>query len=93
MQIPDKIKVGGFTYTVEITDNLETGSESIGEISYKKLAIRLRPLVKGRMEQSLVHEIVHAVFDNLGKQGQDEEEVDRLAGAFYALIVDNPEMW
>ena len=36
------------------------------------------------------HEITHGIFHEYGIDG-DEDEVDLMGNAFYALIIDNPE--
>lgn len=43
MEIPEKIKIGGKIYNVEITDRLDMGSVNYsGEICYRDLVIRIR---------------------------------------------------
>ncbi len=93
MKIPDKVKVGGFVYTVEQTEHITLGCDYGGEILFQELKINIRPGNQKRMEQTLLHEIVHAIYDHLGFKDHDEQKVDMLAGALYALIVDNPEMF
>lgn len=92
MQIPKSIKIGGLVYTVEMTENM--CSDHSAEIDYMKVAIKVRPdMDSQKQKRDFIHEIVHGIFDNLGLCNQDEKEVDELAGAFYALIVDNPELF
>jgi hypothetical protein len=93
MKIPDKVKVGGFVYEVSQTEHLRGSSDCVGEISLTELKIRIRPMPESRMAQALLHEIVHAIYDNLGFIDVDEQKIDMLANALHALIVDNPEMF
>lgn len=94
MRIPKKLKIGGKVYTVEITDRLTLGSANYsGEILYSDLIIRVCPAAKGKMEADFIHEAVHGLFAHLGYSDHDEKKVEELAGALYALIQDNPEMF
>lgn len=94
MNIPKKIKIGGKTYRVEVTKNLDMGSMNYsGEISYCDLVIRIVPSAKQRMEADLLHEMIHAIYDHLGYTNHDEKKVDELAQALYMVIQDNPKMF
>ena len=93
MKIPKKVKIGGLTYTVEITDNLFLGAANYcGEITYDTLMIRVKPQAKEKMEADFLHEVMHGIFNFLGLE-QDERHIEEIAQALYALIVDNPEMF
>ena len=94
MKIPKKIKIGGLTYTVEETENIVLGCDYNAEILYESQKINIRPtLGKQQKQRTLIHEIVHGIYDNLGYSKHDEKVIDEMAGALYALIVDNPEMF
>ena len=94
MKIPKKVKIGGLTYTVEITKNLDLGNANYAaEIVYSDLAIRIRPQAKERMEADLLHEIVHGIYRRLGYEEHDERVIEELAQSLYALIKDNPKMF
>lgn len=94
MKIPDKIKIGGKTYAVEITDNLMLGRASYtAEVDYFNLKIRILPNAKEKMEADFLHETVHAILDFLGYREHDEKHVDEMAQALYMVIQDNPEIF
>lgn len=93
MRIPDRVKIGGLTYTVTETPNITLGREYGGEIFYETLRINIRPVGSGKKERIFLHEVLHGIFDNLGYTDHDEKKIDELAGALYALIVDNPDMF
>lgn len=95
MKIPNKIKIGGKFYTVEETDDLRLGSLNCSaECDFVNLKIRLVPYTcKNKKQSDFIHEVVHAIADNLGYKEQDEQAVEAFAQALYALIVDNPEMF
>lgn len=94
MNIPNEIKIGGKTYTVEITDKLNCGNLGYsGEICYQDLIIRICPQAKQKMEADFIHEIVHGILSHLGYSEQDEKQVDEIAQALYMVIQDNPAMF
>jgi hypothetical protein len=94
MQVPEKVKIGGLVYDVVETENITLGTDYNAEILYASLKINLRPMARAQKERTFLHEVLHGIFDNLGYTGGDDEKrVDELAGALYALIVDNPKMF
>jgi predicted metal-dependent peptidase len=94
MNIPKKIKIGGKTYKVEVTRNLDLGNAQYsGEVDYCNLVIRIFPHAQQRMEADFLHEMVHAIYDHLGYTNHDEKKVDELAQALYMVIQDNPKMF
>ena len=92
MKIPDKVKIGGLTYDVEIIDTPLTPKNQ-GEIDYHNLQIKLLSIKPKIMQRTFLHEVLHGIFDNLGYYDVDEKKVDELTGALYALIVDNPGLF
>ena len=94
MKIPEKIKIGGKIYAVEITDKLDLGNVHYsGEIVYPDLVIRICPSAKGKMEVDFLHEMLHGIFSHLGYVDHDEKKIDELANALYMVIQDNPQMF
>lgn len=94
MKIPEKLKIGGKIYDVEITNKLDSGCVNYtGEIRYCELILRICPNAPGRMEADFIHEMLHGVFDHLGYTEHDEKKIDELANALYMVIVDNPEVF
>ena len=94
MNIPNKLKIGGKVYTVEITNKLDLGNVNVSaEILYNDLVIRVSPQAQGKMEADFMHEIVHGILDHLGYREHDEKRVDELAQALYMVIVDNPDVF
>lgn len=89
MKIPEKIKIGGKTYTVEITNKMDLGINNVSaEILYGDLIIRVSPQAAAKMEADFIHEIVHAIYFGLGYRDHDEKRVDELANALHSVIVD-----
>lgn len=90
MKIPGAVKIGGLVYVVTETGNITLGANYNAEILYRDLKINIRPMAKEQKERSFLHEVLHGVYSNLGLLEHDEEQIDALAGALYALITDNP---
>lgn len=94
MKIPEKVKIGGKTYTVKITDNISLGRVGYSaEIDYLNLEIRIQPSAKEKMEADFLHEVMHGIFDFLGYKEHDEKHIDELAQSFYMIVQDNPEIF
>jgi S-ribosylhomocysteine lyase LuxS involved in autoinducer biosynthesis len=94
INIPQSVKVGGKIYKVIITDKLKSGTENCtAEIDYRETEIRIFSTNKQRMEADFIHELTHAILDNLGYKDQDEKEVDEMANALHAVIVDNKNIF
>ena len=94
MKIPEKIKIGGKTYTVEITSKMDLGINNVSaEILYGDLIIRVSPQATAKMEADFIHEMVHAIYFGLGYRDHDEKRVDELANALHSVIVDSPDVF
>lgn len=94
MKIPEKIKIGGKTYKVSITKNLENGNVlNNGEINYGSQVIRIAPNAKETMEATFLHEVIHSIYDFLGYTKHDEKKIDELSNALYMVIQDNPKIF
>lgn len=95
MKIPEKIKIGGKIYAVKETNDLRLGSLNCSaECDYENLEIRLVPTTcENKKQADFIHEMVHAIADNLGYKSQNEQDVEAFAQALYAVIQDNPKMF
>lgn len=94
MKIPEKVKIGGKVYRVEITDKMDLGISNVSaEILYNDLLIRVSPQAQSKMEADFLHEVIHAILDHQGYKEHDEKRVDEMAQSLYMVIQDNPEMF
>jgi Zn-dependent peptidase ImmA (M78 family) len=93
--LPEKIKIGCYTYEIEITDKpLIIGDKCshIGLIDYHEQKISIdQKLGQQAREQTLWHEIIHGIcHDRKIEFGEDEEKIiDSLANGMLALMKDN----
>lgn len=93
MKMPEKIKIGGKVYDVEITENISLGDHYAAEINYTDLKIRIRPGNRQYMEANFWHEAVHGILAHLGYYDHDEKKVEELAEALYMVFKDNPAIF
>jgi len=94
MKIPNKVKIGGVTYDVIITKNVDKSDKNIdGLIIYDKQEIIIEEgLPKEYGEQIFLHEILHRIFEFLDLDN-NEEIIRPLSTALYMVIKDNPEIF
>ena len=94
MRIPEKVKIGGLVYDVSTVERLSKGDTCSAEIDFNKTTIEISSVLSPqRAKRDFLHEVTHAVFDNLGYSAHNEKEIDEIAGSLYQIIVDNPKMF
>lgn len=88
MEIPNELKIGGHTYTIIKAPSLDHGGFEPHE-----LKIYIRPDLPSLMEETLLHEILHAVRHLTGTEHEDEKEDERQVNiqalALYQILKDN----
>jgi endonuclease V-like protein UPF0215 family len=91
--IPDKVKIGGITYAVKMTNKPDRHDKDIdGNINYSECIINVSNGFNESddyKEYVLTHEIVHGIF-NLMAIEKNEELVEKIGKGLYAVIKDNP---
>lgn len=96
MKIPEKVKVGAYTYDVKFVNHpiVVDGRDCYGSIDYTRQQIQIRDNTL-HSEQSAVrtfwHEIIHALVYERGIDWGDNDELytEELAKAMHAFCVDN----
>lgn len=94
----DKIKVGGIDYTVSIEDlsDFNNGeSFRMGQCSEVKAVIEIsKDISLQKQKQTLIHEMMHAVFIESGIDAENEEElVNSIGLVLYQVLKDNDFSW
>mgnify|MGYP003990634271 CR=1 FL=1 len=97
MKIPKKVKIGGVYYPITQVENLYQDFNAWGRVDistqqiYLQMNTPVSPISDGRMQQSLVHEIVHVMLDDVGHRelSKDEDFVERFSNILYQVIEDN----
>lgn len=97
-RLPEIIKVGGIKYSITETDLSPydaDGSYRMGNHKEAEALIEIReemPLQK--KEQTLVHELMHAIFAEMGINIENEEDIVNRAGLMlYQVLKDNDFSW
>ena len=83
------INILGVVFTVNEVDVVNKEELRKGEINYLTGEIRIdRNMPREMKNQTLMHEILHAVFDLLGldKLAQDEKKVQSIATALHQIF-------
>jgi hypothetical protein len=95
MKIPEKIRIWGIEYTVDVKDVLTDGGAKVlyGDVDYGRSAIHLNSDCQNhqRMCVTLWHEIFHAVAEMNGLElgGREERIIDAFAFGVYQILQDN----
>ena len=85
----DKVKIGGIVYPIEIVNDFTGETGDWGQTNFKKSKITIDSnLDKQRLNQTLVHEIIHGLFFEAGIE-DDEDTVNRLGIVLHQVLTDN----
>jgi hypothetical protein len=91
MKIPKSIKIGGRTYSIEISNDLndKAPEPSMAVVNHMKQQIFIdKDLIPEQRETALLHEILHAISTNYSLDFE-EETIRRLESALYQVLKDN----
>ena len=90
MKIPKSIRIGGFTYKVDVIDNLvEDGQECFGTCSVNEQSIKIRDgLPKQMIKCTLIHECLEAINYHY-KLNLKHDNIERLDSALLDLLENN----
>lgn len=94
MKIPEKVKIGGYIYTVEFVDVVSKEKNLMGEIDYNNQVIRIdKSYSRQTQEATFIHELIHGILNFLGEHEVQENErmIDGIANTIYQIIKDNFE--
>ncbi len=90
----NKVTILGIPYQIEEVESIKGCDDSVlGITFYQEQKIHIRAdLPKELKEQTLIHEIIHGILENLGEHeiNEDERLVQSLAATVYQLIKSNP---
>lgn len=89
------IKISGIDYSVDGFDT-DVDRNLMGRLSYDTAQIYIRnDLPIDKKMETLLHEVLHAVYMNSGLQPGDEEEkvVTALSSGLYQFLKDNKDVY
>lgn len=94
MWVVDKIKVGGITYDVVYTEDIS--GFLYGSCNYEKGKILISSKTgEERQQQTLIHEMLHAIMFETGLTQEEEDEdreeemVNRISLVLHQVLADN----
>lgn len=94
MDMLRQIKILGLIYAIEEVDYVSREEIKLARIDYLHQKIYLlADLGKQKKEQALLHEIIHGVFNALGLDYTDEENIQRISSALHQVFTDNKLFW
>ena len=95
-----QIKIGGKKYTILHTNHtnnkvFKEEEDAHGYIAYKLSEIHIRDTnSKDSMEETTIHEVLHAMLDNSGAPDANLDAVITvLTPRLHAFIIDNPDFF
>lgn len=91
----DTVKISGINYTIGGFDT-DVDRNLMGRLSYDVAQIYIRnDLPIDKKYETLLHEVMHAVYMNAGLQPGDEEEkvVTALSSGIYQFLKDNKDVF
>jgi hypothetical protein len=96
VKIPESVKVGPFTYTVEFVDDLADDADRnrklYGQCRYGDQKILIsRGTNPDSNLATFLHELIHAI-DFTMQAGLKEKQVDRVAVGLTMVLRDNPQL-
>lgn len=83
------VNILGIPYEIIEVDTINKGVRTFGEIDYSNQIIKLeKGMGKQYREQTILHEVVHGIFEGLGYDAlnADEEKVQGIASALYQVL-------
>ena len=92
VKVPNKIKIGTHTYTVELDPHLNSDDKDYGQVNYRTQKIKIwseAPL--SIRNQSLLHEIIH-LGQNIYRVEISDPDIDRVAETIGQFLMDNLEI-
>lgn len=83
-------RVGSVDYTVELVPKLQHLYDLFGQVTYDNTHIQIDAgLSPSRINDVLIHELLHAVFSEAGFREQDEDTINRVGKVLAQVLRDN----
>lgn len=97
MKIPNKIKIGGFIWSIEQSEKVANEGNAFGSTHMRKQRIFIEPSEnQQKKEHTLIHEIMHAIWWQSGlierfkeTKNAEEEVIQAMAHGMYQVLKDN----
>ncbi len=80
-------RINGRNWSITVLDKIDHSEECIGLCDHETRKIMLESGSKGKLQDSLFHEMVHAACPSL-----TEEQVMEVERGVFAVLADNPKI-
>lgn len=88
--IPNSINVAGINYEVKEVEGINDRFNTLGMVNYARSMIEIdSDMSKSKLEQTFIHEVLHACFYEAGIEEQDEDVINRVGIVLYQVLKDN----
>jgi len=88
--IPEKLKVAGIDYQIQEVEEIDDDPSMMGSCLYQRTIIKIKSnMSNDKKEQTLIHELLHACFNEAGFNEQDEDVINRVGIVLYQVLKDN----
>ncbi|MBQ7003672.1 MAG: hypothetical protein IJN57_06910 [Oscillospiraceae bacterium] len=96
MNIPEKVKVAGYEYTVERPNEpFPSGSDvcdGVHTFADQKIKVA-QSGTEAYQNTVFLHEVVHAIIASYCGDNQNEQFVEQFSKGLYQVITDNPDIF
>jgi hypothetical protein len=88
MKIPKNIDICGVSYTIELVEEIDHDTKNMGRIYEDSSRILLKKdMSKDKIEQTLIHEIVHGVLWETGVEDKlEDDQIERYTQSFTSAL-------
>lgn len=96
MNISDKIKIGGYIYTVEHHDGLFPNGAAVVDGLHDATNTTITLSGEGNesyQDTVFLHELIHGIIYVYCADKQDEDFVEQFSKGLYQVMMDNPEIF
>ena len=88
--IPQLVNVAGIEFDIKDVEGIHDRFDVLGQINYVQGSIELDiSMCKSKKQQTLVHEILHACFNEAGYNDHEEEVINRVGIVLYQVLKQN----
>ena len=100
MKIPKQVKIGGHIFTVLYPYSFRERTDQSGQCDWDFMQIKIAEQDRNepkkaqtRIEEILIHEVLHAIDWVYNGNSLTETTTDQLAQGLYQVIKDNPKLF
>lgn len=94
MQIPKKVKIGGYEIKVCLADNLMVERGNVGEYNPREQVISIdNATTTQQRQETFIHEVLEAITSIYSIDFFDHKDLANLSVVLHQVIKDNPAVF